>query len=322
MTTRCPSPGRRYRGDIHAFAIPCRARPRIAADRAARGGLLRAGARRPAHGLYDHRQFAGRKGDLSATPARRSVSVRRAGGTRPSRLARLGLPPAAFSCDLLVISGHFDDEQRVLFGSGWPRSEFLPVAEMERVSCSDSCPGLFSQLKEVYLFGCNTLNADAVTSTSPGSRAQPRPRRVLARRRRERLGAHPRPAPRRKQPRPHAPHLHRTCLSSMASPRSRRWDPAAATLLGRYLQASSLAEVGSGRASPRLLGHFAAESDDRRQRPERIGSARRLSARVLSIHRRSVVAGAETRLHPRPPAAATWRKSACSSSASKDCSLH
>ena len=36
--------------------------------------------------------------------------------------------------------------------------------------------------------------------------------------------------------------------------------PAAATLLGRYLQASSLAEVGSGRASPRLLGHFAAES--------------------------------------------------------------
>ena len=36
--------------------------------------------------------------------------------------------------------------------------------------------------------------------------------------------------------------------------------PTAATLLGRYLQPPSLAEVGSGRASPRLLGHFAAES--------------------------------------------------------------
>ena len=45
-------------------------------------------------------------------------------------------------------------------------SEFLPVAELERASCSDSCPALFSQLKEVYLFGCNTLNADAVKSVS------------------------------------------------------------------------------------------------------------------------------------------------------------
>ncbi len=37
---------------------------------------------------------------------------------------------------------------------------------MERASCSESCPGLFSQLKEVYLFGCNTLNADAVKNAS------------------------------------------------------------------------------------------------------------------------------------------------------------
>ena len=36
--------------------------------------------------------------------------------------------------------------------------------------------------------------------------------------------------------------------------------PAAATLLGRYLQPSSIAEVGSGRPSPRLLSHFATES--------------------------------------------------------------
>ena len=48
--------------------------------------------------------------------------------------------------------------------------EYLPVGEMERVSCSDSCPGLFSQLKEVYLFGCNTLNAEAMRAHPPRSR--------------------------------------------------------------------------------------------------------------------------------------------------------
>src|SRR4029077_17039988 len=42
----------------------------------------------------------------------------------------------------------------------------LPVEELERVSCSDSCRGLFSQLKEVYLFGCNTLNPQARKSAS------------------------------------------------------------------------------------------------------------------------------------------------------------
>ena len=36
--------------------------------------------------------------------------------------------------------------------------------------------------------------------------------------------------------------------------------PTAATLLGRYLQPASIAEVGSGRAGQRLLGHFATES--------------------------------------------------------------
>jgi hypothetical protein len=36
--------------------------------------------------------------------------------------------------------------------------------------------------------------------------------------------------------------------------------PSAATLLGRYLQPSSIAEVGSGRASSKLLAQFAAES--------------------------------------------------------------
>ena len=68
-------------------------------------------------------------------------------------------------CDVLVISGHYDGGNE-FFPDRLEANEFLPVAEMERVSCSDSCRGLFSQLKEVYLFGCNTLNPEAVRSTS------------------------------------------------------------------------------------------------------------------------------------------------------------
>jgi len=68
-------------------------------------------------------------------------------------------------CDVLLISGHFDGGDE-FYSDRLDARESLPVDEMERVSCSDSCPALFSQLKEVYLFGCNTLNPEAVTSAS------------------------------------------------------------------------------------------------------------------------------------------------------------
>src|SRR5438552_15934131 len=68
-------------------------------------------------------------------------------------------------CDVLLISGHFDGGTE-FYSDRLDAKEFLPVDELERVSCSDSCPGLFSHLKEVYLFGCNTLNAEALTSAS------------------------------------------------------------------------------------------------------------------------------------------------------------
>lgn len=54
----------------------------------------------------------------------------------------------AVSCNVLVISGHCDGGNE-FFSDQLEASEFLPVAELERVSCSDSCPGLFSKLKEV-----------------------------------------------------------------------------------------------------------------------------------------------------------------------------
>jgi hypothetical protein len=72
---------------------------------------------------------------------------------------------ARVSCDVLVISGHYDGGNE-FFSDQLESNEFLPVDELERVSCSGSCPGLFSNLKEVHLFGCNTLNPNANASSS------------------------------------------------------------------------------------------------------------------------------------------------------------
>jgi hypothetical protein len=63
------------------------------------------------------------------------------------------------SCDALVISGHFDGGEE-FYTDRLDASEYLTVEEMERASCSDSCPGVFANLKEVYLFGCNTLKPE------------------------------------------------------------------------------------------------------------------------------------------------------------------
>jgi hypothetical protein len=59
-------------------------------------------------------------------------------------------------CDVLVVSGHFDDGTE-FYSDRLGARESLPVEAMERAACSESCSSVFSQLKEVYLFGCNTL---------------------------------------------------------------------------------------------------------------------------------------------------------------------
>jgi hypothetical protein len=61
-------------------------------------------------------------------------------------------------CDVLVVSGHFNGHD--FFSDKLTAQEYLPVAEMERVSCSNACPNLFSHLKEVYLFGCTSLSPE------------------------------------------------------------------------------------------------------------------------------------------------------------------
>ena len=67
-------------------------------------------------------------------------------------------------CDILVVSGHFAGSE--FYSSSPDVNETLGVDEMERASCG-ACPELFSHLKEVYLFGCDSLKGDAPNSAMP-----------------------------------------------------------------------------------------------------------------------------------------------------------
>jgi hypothetical protein len=68
------------------------------------------------------------------------------------------------SCDVLVVSGHFAGTE---FYSSRPEvNETLKVDEMERAACG-ACPDLFAHLKEVYLFGCDSLKDEPVRTAMP-----------------------------------------------------------------------------------------------------------------------------------------------------------
>ncbi len=160
-------------------------------------------------------------------------------------------------CDLLLISGHFDDGTE-FYSDRLDVRESLPVDEMERASCSDSCPGLFSQLKEVYLFGCNTLEAQPLRSVSAEigrslirsghSRADAeRLARILNERHR---------ASNRDRMR----HIFKDVPVIYGFSSKAPLGPTAASMLDRYFQSGASGEIGSGRASAKLLGAFAPSS--------------------------------------------------------------
>src|ERR1700682_3547062 len=160
-------------------------------------------------------------------------------------------------CDVLVVSGHYDGGNE-FFSDKLESREFLPVDEMERASCSDSCPGLFSQLKEVYLFGCNTLNAEAMRSAS-GEIARSLVRSGhsqmdadrLARGLGERHGESNRDRMR---------HIFKDVPLIYGFSSKAPLGPMAASTLDRYFQSGSGGEIGSGRASSKLLGLFTPSS--------------------------------------------------------------
>jgi len=160
-------------------------------------------------------------------------------------------------CDVLVVSGHYDGGNE--FFSDQPVArEYLPVDEMERVSCSASCPGLFSQLKEVYLFGCNTLNPGAnKTASAEVGRSLVRSGHLrtdaerLARALSERHGESSRD--RMRYVFKDVPAIYG--FSSVAP-----LGPTAASILRGYFQSGGGGEIGSGRGSGKLLSYFAGHS--------------------------------------------------------------
>ncbi len=156
-----------------------------------------------------------------------------------------------------MISGHYDGRDE--FYSDRPGTEeFLPVEEMERASCSHSCSGLFSALKEVYLFGCNTLNPEAL------KRASPEIERSLIR-----SGHSPADAERlfRAMSLRHGESSRdRMRLIFKGVPEIYGFaakapiGPAAASMLRSYFRSGGGSEIGAGGANPRLRATFASSS--------------------------------------------------------------
>lgn len=161
------------------------------------------------------------------------------------------------SCDALIISGHFDGGDE-FYTDRLDVSEYLSVAEMERASCSDSCPGVFSHLKEVYLFGCNTLQSEPhQTASSEIGRALLRSGHTAADA--ARLAAllgelHGRSN--RDRMRDIFKDVPVIYGFSSKAPLGRSAGP----LLDRYFETAPAAEVGSGQVSAKLLSLFAPSS--------------------------------------------------------------
>lgn len=156
-------------------------------------------------------------------------------------------------CDSLVISGHFDDGTE-FYTDSFDKREFLTMHELQRASCSPSCSGVFSQLKDVYLFGCNTLKtqprheagAEVLRSLARDGRAGTDAQR-LATLLSQRYGQSNRD--RLRHVFKDVPVLYG--FSSQA-PLGRTAGP----MMERYFQTAPAGEVGSGRRSATLLGLF------------------------------------------------------------------
>ena len=192
---------------------------------------------------------------------------------------------AGVRCDALIVSGHFDDGNE-FFSERLDADEFLPVEEMERVSCSASCPGLFSQVKEVYLFGCNTLNAQTIENASAEigrslMRAGHSPVQAVRASRSIAARHDESSRDRMRQVFANVPVIYG--FSSVAP-----LGPTAAATLHRYFRAGGAAEVARGRPSPNLLAHF---------RPHSMTVTSGLSdADPRALHRRDVCHFADDRL--------------------------
>ena len=157
-------------------------------------------------------------------------------------------------CDVLLISGHFDGGTQ-FYSDRLHVDEYLQVDEMERVACSASCPGLFSQLKEVYLMGCNTLNAQPMrTAGSELERSLVRAgySSTDATQLAQALGAR-----HAESNRDRMRNIFKDVPVIYGFSSKAPLGPYAAATLQKYFQSGPAGEFGSGRPSGRLLSLFA-----------------------------------------------------------------
>lgn len=165
-------------------------------------------------------------------------------------------------CDILVISGHYDGGDYAggneFFSEHVDAHEYLPVEEMERVACSAPGDGLFSHLQAVYLFGCNTLNPEALRST-PAEIAHNLERTGHAPGEAERM-ARAWSARFADSSRDRMRHIFRNVPAIYGFSSVAPLGPVAATYLDRYFRSGGTQEVASGRASARILDYFPGRS--------------------------------------------------------------
>jgi hypothetical protein len=165
-------------------------------------------------------------------------------------------------CDVLIISGHYDGGDYAggneFFSEHVDSHEFLPVDEMERVSCSEPEQGLFSQLKAVYLFGCNTLNPEPLRGNVEELRRSlvqsghsvadaDRLARALSSRYAD-------------SSRDRMRHIFRNVPAIYGFSSVAPLGPVAAANLKRYFDSGGASEVASGRPSSRVLAYFPGRS--------------------------------------------------------------
>jgi hypothetical protein len=164
-------------------------------------------------------------------------------------------------CDILIISGHYDGGDYAggneFFSEHVETHEFLPVDEMERVACSDPDNGLFSHLKAVYLFGCNTLNPEALHGEA--EIAHLLVQSGYAQADAQRLG-HALNIRYADSSRDRMRHIFKDVPAIYGFSSVAPLGPVAATYLDRYLRAGGARDVASGRPDPRITGYFPGHS--------------------------------------------------------------
>ncbi len=159
-------------------------------------------------------------------------------------------------CDVLIVSGHYDGVG-MFFSDRVDADEHLPVAELERAACSDSCPGLFEGLRQVYLFGCHTLGTEGMTSSGDGRGGALALAGDAAD---DAVGSSGAAARYGESSRERMRRLFRDVPAIHGFASTAPLGAAAGDVLARYFRANGTAEIGASRASTRLLAAFADHS--------------------------------------------------------------